>query len=98
MQPVKKFRAGQVSCALWVSDCEQNELTASGGWDIARLVDKDVQFVEVTLSRWDTLSDNFEGTPREPAILDHARNALLADLKAKGLLDQTLVVLGTEFG
>jgi hypothetical protein len=25
-------------------------------------------------------------------------SALLADLQAKGLLDQTLVVLGTEFG
>ena len=29
---------------------------------------------------------------------DQAMSALLADLQAKGLLDQTLVVLGTEFG
>ncbi len=35
----------------------------------------------------DTHSDNFEGTALK-----------VADLQAKGLLGQTLVVLGTEFG
>ena len=43
-------------------------------------------------------SDNFEGTPRQAAVLDQAMSALLADLQPKGLLHQTLVVLGTEFG
>ena len=47
---------------------------------------------------WDTHSDNFEGTPRQAAVLDQAMSVLLADLQAKGLLDLTLVVLGTEFG
>ncbi len=32
------------------------------------------------------------------AILDKAMTALLPDLQAKWLLNQTLVVLGTEFG
>ena len=36
-----------------------------------------------------------EGTPRQAAVLDQAMSALLADIQAKGLLDQTLVVLGT---
>ena len=45
----------------------------------------------------DTYIDNFEGTPRRAAILDQAMSALLADLHAKGLLELTLVVLGTEF-
>ena len=31
-------------------------------------------------------------------VLDQATIALLADPQAKGLLDQTLVVLGSEFG
>jgi uncharacterized protein (DUF1501 family) len=35
---------------------------------------------------------------RPAAILDPATSALLVDLHAKGLMDQTLVVLGTEFG
>ena len=30
--------------------------------------------------------------------LDQAYAALIADLEAKGLLDETLVVLATEFG
>ena len=34
---------------------------------------------------------------RQAAVLDQAMSALPADLQAKGLLDQTLVVLGTEF-
>ena len=47
---------------------------------------------------WDTHSDNFKGTPRQAAVLDQVMSALLADLHAKGLLDQTLGVLGAEFG
>ena len=37
-------------------------------------------------------------TSVKAAVLDQAMNALLADLLAKGLLNQTLLVLGTEFG
>ncbi len=39
-----------------------------------------------------TYSDNFEGTPGK------TMSALLPDLKANGLLDQTLAVLGAKFG
>ena len=46
----------------------------------------------------DTHSDNFEGTPRQTTVPDQAMSALLGDLPAKGLLEQTLEVLGTEFG
>ena len=46
--------------------------------------------------RGHTDSDNFEGSPHHAAVLDQAMRTLLADLQAKGLLDQTLVVLGTE--
>ena len=58
----------------------------------------DVYFVEVTLDSWNTHSDNFEGTPCQSTILDQAMIALLEDRQAKGLLDQTLVVLESEFG
>ncbi len=46
----------------------------------------------------DTHSDNFEGTPRQAAVLDQEMSALLGGLEIKGLLDQTLVVWGGEFG
>ena len=45
----------------------------------------------------DTHSDNFEGIPPQAAVLNQAIIALLADLQTKGLLNQTLVVLG-KFG
>ena len=51
----------------------------------------------MALSGCDTHSDHLVGTPRQAAVLDQAMSALLADLHANRLLDQTLVVLGTEF-
>jgi uncharacterized protein (DUF1501 family) len=48
------------------------------------------------LADWRAHSDNLDGTPRQAAILDQAMSALLGDHQAKGLLDQTLVVLGTD--
>ena len=36
--------------------------------------------------------------PSRAAILDRAASVLIKDLKSKGLLKETLVVLGTEFG
>ena len=40
-----------------------------------------------------------EGTEAlRAAVLDQAMIALLSDLQTKGLLNQTLVVLGAEFG
>ncbi len=56
-----------------------------------------LRFIEMTLGGWHTHSDNIKGTPRQAAVLE-AMRALPADLHAKELLDQTLVVLGTEFG
>ncbi len=95
-EDLKVFNIGlepeQVRAALGQNPFGQGCLLAR------RLVQKDVRFVEVTLGNWDTHSDNFEGTPKKSAVLDQAMSTLLADLQAKGLLDKTLVVLGTEFG
>lgn len=63
-----------------------------------RLVAKNVRFVEVSLGGWDTHTDNFEITANRAATLDQALSTLLADLQSRGLLEQTLVVLATEFG
>lgn len=63
-----------------------------------RLVENDVRFVEVTLGGWDTHQGNFVRVPQQTEILDQALAALLSDLSDRGLLDETLVVLATEFG
>lgn len=63
-----------------------------------RLVEVGVRFVEVTLGGWDTHYDNFTAVKARCDVLDSAYAALISDLKSKGLLDSTLVVLTTEFG
>jgi uncharacterized protein (DUF1501 family) len=63
-----------------------------------RLVERQVRFVEVQLGGWDTHQLNFERVPERCGILDQALSALLNDLDKRGMLDETLVVLATEFG
>lgn len=63
-----------------------------------RLVEHDVRFVEVDNGGWDTHTDNFTRVAEKSAVLDQALAALLADLADRGMLDDTLVVLATEFG
>ena len=63
-----------------------------------RLVEHGVRFVEVNHANWDTHQDNFERVPDLAANLDQALSALLADLSDRGLLEETLVVVATEFG
>jgi len=63
-----------------------------------RLVEHGVRFVEVSLGGWDTHYDNFAGVEGRCGEFDQAYAALLSDLEAKGLLEDTLVVVATEFG
>ncbi|HEY3969238.1 MAG TPA: DUF1501 domain-containing protein [Planctomycetaceae bacterium] len=67
-----------------------------------RLVERDVPFVEVTLtganSNWDTHQNNFDLVKQLSGILDPAWSTLMTDLKQRGLLDTTLVVWMGEFG
>ncbi len=63
-----------------------------------RLIEKGVRCVEVTLPGWDTHVDNHELQGKQIEILDPAFAALIAELKARDLLDSTLVVCGGEFG
>lgn len=63
-----------------------------------RLVENGVNFVEVSMGGWDTHNSNFVNVPEQGSILDAALSTLLMDLEKRGLLDETLVVLATEFG
>ena len=63
-----------------------------------RLVERGVHFIEVSLHGWDTHSNNFTATPDLCEKLDRGLAALVADLHARGMLKDTLVVVATEFG
>ncbi len=63
-----------------------------------RLVQHGVRFVEVSLGRWDTHVNNFVEVPERCDILDRGLSALIQDLEANGMLEETLVVVASEFG
>src|SRR5262245_20986417 len=63
-----------------------------------RLVERGVSFVEVTLEGGDTHTNNFEAVKTLSETLDPAFSTLIADLKDRGMLANTLVVWMGEFG
>ncbi len=63
-----------------------------------RLVERGVRFVEVEYGGFDWHSDNFEQMEQKIPVLDQALSALLSDLSQRGILEETLVVVCTEFG
>ena len=69
-----------------------------------RLVERGVRFVQVfyvdkkNKQPWDTHSDNNSRHEKLCADSDQASAALITDLKQRGLLDDTLIIWGGEFG
>lgn len=63
-----------------------------------RLVEAGVRCIEVEFNGWDMHRELFEELPEKAGQLDTSLAALLEDLGDRGLLDSTVVVLGTEFG
>ena len=63
-----------------------------------RLSEAGVRFVEVCHPGWDQHNNLHQGLIRNSMATDRATAALLADLERRGLLDETLVLFGSEFG
>jgi Protein of unknown function (DUF1501) len=63
-----------------------------------RLIERDVRFVQLFHQGWDQHGDVVGGITRQCKQTDQASAALVIDLKRRGLLDDTLVVWGGEFG
>ena len=62
-----------------------------------RLAERGVRFIELINSNWDQ-HGNMAGHAPLAKQVDQPVAALLSDLKARGMLDDTLVVFTTEFG
>ena len=63
-----------------------------------RFAEAGVRFVQVSLGGWDHHGKIAEGLPNRCAVSDKPVAGLLTDLKSRGLLDDTLVLWGGEFG
>lgn len=63
-----------------------------------RMIERGVRFVNIYHEGWDAHSDVAGNVKSNAAATDQASAALVTDLKRRGLLDDTLVVWGGEFG
>jgi len=63
-----------------------------------RLAERNVRFIQVFIRGWDQHGDLPRDLRLQCRDVDQPTAGLLKDLKAKGLLDDTLVVWGGEFG
>lgn len=63
-----------------------------------RLVERGVRFVELFHESWDQHGGLVKGLEANCKATDQACAALVTDLKQRGLLDETLVIWGGEFG
>ncbi|MFT5130321.1 MAG: hypothetical protein ACI8W8_003952 [Rhodothermales bacterium] len=63
-----------------------------------RLVERGVRYVQIFHSNWDTHGDNNNRHRKLCHETDRPMMALINDLKQRGLLDETLVSWGGEFG
>lgn len=85
---------------------EQNETKTFGQQLLIarRLVERGVRFVQVFhgynggAGHWDAHANLQAGHSKLAKEVDQPLGALLADLKERGLLDETIVVIATEFG
>ncbi|MDB6122827.1 MAG: hypothetical protein JWQ71_1820 [Pedosphaera sp.] len=63
-----------------------------------RMAERDVRFIQLYHPGWDHHGNLPNGIRRQCGDVDRASYALITDLKQRGLLDDTLVVWGGEFG
>jgi uncharacterized protein (DUF1501 family) len=63
-----------------------------------RMVERGVRFINIYHEGWDAHSDVAGNHRNNCGATDQGAAALIADLKQRGLLDETLVVWGGEFG
>lgn len=63
-----------------------------------RMVERGVRFVQLYHEAWDQHSYLVRDLQRNCEATDKASSALIQDLKQRGMLDETLVIWGGEFG
>jgi hypothetical protein len=83
---------------LYGPDCRKPGTYAANCLLARRLLERDVRFVQLYHRGWDQHND----LPRDLALqcrgTDRASAGLVMDLKQRGMLDNTLVIWGGEFG
>lgn len=92
---------GQETAATRAQYGLDKDLTRSFGTNCLlarRMVERGVRFVHLVHSSWDHHGDLNHRLEQNCGMTDQPAAALIADLKQRGLLDETLVVFAGEFG
>ena len=63
-----------------------------------RLAERGVRFIQLYHRGWDTHGDLPRDLPLQCGDVDQSSAALISDLKQRGMLDETLIIWGGEFG
>jgi len=83
---------------MYGPDVSQPGTFASSCLLARRLVEREVRFVQIFHRGWDQHGNLTGDLPRQCRDIDQPATALIRDLKQRGLLEDTLVVWGGEFG
>jgi uncharacterized protein (DUF1501 family) len=83
---------------LYGEDAKKAGTFANSALMARRLVERGVRFVQIYHNNWDTHANTKGRLPMQCKDVDQACYGLIQDLKARGMLDDTLVVWGGEFG
>ena len=79
--------------------CDPNKASFARACLLARrMVERGVRFINIYHEGWDAHSDVVGNLKTNCGATDQGAAALIKDLKQRGLLDETLVIWGGEFG
>jgi hypothetical protein len=91
-------RESEATLALYGSDVKKPGSFANTVLLARRMVERGVRFIQVYHNNWDTHANVAGRLPDQCRDVDQPCYALVQDLKARGLLDETLIIWGGEFG
>jgi hypothetical protein len=83
---------------LYGSDSRDKGTFAANCMLARKLLEKDVRFVQLYHQGWDHHGSLPQGMVKQCQQVDRSTAGLIADLKRRGMLDDTLVIWGGEFG
>ena len=91
--------SGETQSTLEMYGAKPGEASFASNCLLARrLAESGVRFIQLYDRGWDHHSDTTSGIQGKVKQVDRPCAALLADLKQRGLLDDTLIIWGGEFG
>lgn len=83
---------------MYGKDVEKPGTFAANCLMARRLAERGVRFTQVFIRQWDQHGNLPKDIRRQCGIIDQPCYALVQDLKQRGMLDDTLVIWGGEFG